>query len=99
MRMYTSYRGIRSTGGAAAPSGSRFRKCVLPGTPSLKTLIELPIGIVAAVRPPRPLLGEPDAEPRRAEPVGALLALRPTDPTVFGILVLSVTGRPHAPPH
>src|SRR2546426_2407518 len=68
MRMYTSYRGIRSTGGAAAPSGSRFRKCVLPGTPSLKTLIELPIGIVAAVRPPRPLLGEPDVEPRRDEP-------------------------------
>src|SRR2546422_3113585 len=55
---------------------SRFRKCVLPGTPSLKTLIELPIGIVAAVRPPRPLLGEPDVEPRRDEPVGALLADR-----------------------
>src|SRR5438876_341381 len=94
MRMYTSYRGIRSTGGAAAPSGSRFRKCVLTGTPSLKTLIELPIGVVAAVRPPRPLLGEPDVEPRRDEPVGALLALRRADREVVGILVLRVTGVP-----
>src|SRR5216117_949535 len=98
MRMYTSYRGIRSTGGAAAPSGSRFRKCVLTGTPSLKTLIELPIGVVAAVRPPRPLLGEPDVEPRRDEPVGALLALRRADREVVGILVLRVTGVPLDPP-
>src|SRR2546422_484225 len=71
---------------------------VLPGTPSLKTLIELPIGIVAAVRPPRPLLGEPDVEPRRDEPVGALLALRRTDREVVGILVLRVTGVPLDPP-
>ena len=35
MRMYTSYKGIRSTGGAVAPSGSTFKKCVLPVTPSL----------------------------------------------------------------
>src|SRR6266566_464316 len=49
MRMYTSYRGMRSTGGAAAPSGSTLRKWVLAGTPSLKTLMQLLIGIVVRI--------------------------------------------------
>src|SRR5437899_11386790 len=76
MRMYTSYRGMRSTGGAAAPSGSTLRKCVLAGTPSLKTLMQLLIGIVVRVAPAGALLGEPGVEPRRYQPVGAFLALR-----------------------
>src|SRR5216110_600384 len=41
MRMYTSYNGMRSTRGAAAPSGNTLRKCVLAVTPSLKTLMTL----------------------------------------------------------
>src|SRR5439155_1571428 len=51
MRMYTSYSGMRSTGGAAAPSGNTLRKCVLAGTPSLNTLMQLLIGIVIRVAP------------------------------------------------
>src|ERR1043166_6025023 len=39
MRMYTSYRGMRSTAGGDAPSGSTFKKWVLDATPSLKTLM------------------------------------------------------------
>src|SRR5438046_9093534 len=76
MRMYTSYRGMRSTGGAAAPSGSTLRKCVLAGTPSLKTLMQLLIGIVVRIAPAGALLGEPGVGPRRYQAVGALLALR-----------------------
>src|SRR5207249_7692866 len=49
IRMYTSYSGMRSTGGADAPSGSRFRKWVLAATPSLETLMQLLIGIVVGV--------------------------------------------------
>src|SRR5439155_21821084 len=71
MRMYTSYNGMRSTGGAAAPSGSTLRKCVLAGTPSLKTLMQLLIGIVVPVTPAGALLGEPGVERRRHQPVGA----------------------------
>src|SRR6267378_3062019 len=56
MRMYTSYSGMRSTGGAAAPSGSTLRKCVFVGTPSLKTLMQLLIRIVVGVAPPGALL-------------------------------------------
>src|SRR6266511_1098078 len=96
--MYTSYRGMRSTGGADAPSGSTFRIWVLAATPSLKTLIELPIRIVADVRPPRPPLGEPRVESRRHEAVGALLALRGADRQVVGILVLGVARVAFDPP-
>src|SRR2546426_1558443 len=65
MRMYTSYNGMRSSGGAVAPSGNTLRKCVLAGTPSLKTLMQLLIGIVVPVTPAGTLLGEPGVEPRR----------------------------------
>src|SRR5689334_17271654 len=41
IRMYTSYKGIRSTGGGVAPSARTFRKCVLAGTPSLARLMDL----------------------------------------------------------
>src|SRR6266545_1615407 len=41
IRMYTSYNGMRSTGGTDAPVGSRFEGCVLAGTPSLDTLLAL----------------------------------------------------------
>src|SRR5213594_1951060 len=101
IRMYTSYRGIRSTGGAAAPSGSTFRKWVLAGTPSLNTLMQLPVGVVPGVRPAGPLLRQPRVEPGRHQTVGALLALGGPDGEVIRVLVLRVTGvaLDPAPPH
>src|SRR5713101_7564596 len=42
IRIYTSYSGMRPTGGAAAPSGSRLSGWVLPATPSLNTLTRAP---------------------------------------------------------
>src|SRR5437660_771257 len=51
MRMYTSYRGMRSTGGTASPFGSRLRACVFAATPSLATLMQLLVGVVEV--PPR----------------------------------------------
>src|SRR2546426_921310 len=90
MRMYTSYRGMRSTGGAAAPSGSTLRKCVLAGTPSLKTLMQLLIGIVVRIASAGALLGEPGVEPRRYQAVGALLALRGLGGEGVGVFVLRV---------
>src|SRR6266545_1450696 len=92
IRMYTSYNGMRSTGGTDAPVGSRFEGCVLAGTPSLDTLMQLLVGIVLRVLAPGALLRQPGVEPRRDEPVGALLALRGADRHVVGVLVLRVTG-------
>src|SRR5213592_42189 len=68
IRMYTSYSGMRSTGGADAPSGSRFRKWVLAATPSLGTLLTLGgadrevvgvlvLGVVVVATHPPPLHG------------------------------------------
>src|SRR5436309_5989020 len=91
MRMYTSYNGMRSTGGAAAPSGSTLRKCVLAGTPSLKTLMQLLIGIVVPVTPAGALLGEPGVERRRHQPVVAFLTLRGAGRERVGVFVLRVT--------
>src|SRR5438128_11274220 len=91
MRMYTSYNGMRSTGGAVAPSGNTLRKCVLAGTPSLKTLMQLLIGIVVPVTPAGTLLGEPGVEPRRHQPVGAFLTLRGAGRDRVGVFVLDVT--------
>src|SRR5437763_15680426 len=90
MRMYTSYNGMRSTGGAVAPSGSTLRKCALAGTPSLKTLMQLLIGIVVRVTPAGVLLGEPGIEPRRHQPVGAVLTLRRAGRARVGGFVLRV---------
>src|SRR5438093_10462102 len=90
MRMYTSYNGMRSTRGAAAPSGNTLRKCVLAVTPSLKTLMQLLIGIVVAVAPPGALLGEPGVEPRRHQPVRAFLTVRPAGGEDVGGFVLRV---------
>src|SRR3989442_11784658 len=90
MRMYTSYRGMRSTGGAAAPSGSTLRKCVLAGTPSLRTHMQLVIGIVVRIASAGALLGEPGGEPRRYQAVGALLALRGLGGEGVGVFVLRV---------
>src|SRR6266513_4382851 len=90
MRMYTSYNGMRSTGGAVAPSGSTLRKCVLAGTPSLKTLMQLLIGIVVPVTPAGVLLGEPGVEPRRHQAVGAILTLRGAGRERVGVFVLRV---------
>src|SRR2546422_2277556 len=90
MRMYTSYSGMRSTGGAAAPSGSTLRKCVFAGTPSLKTLMQLLIRIVVRVAPPGALLVEPGVEPRRDQPVRAFLTLRGAGGEDVGVFVLCV---------
>src|SRR5229473_1311425 len=97
MRMYTSYSGIRSTGGGAAPGGSRFRGCVLAVTPSLGTLMQLLVGVVVGVVPPRPLLGEPGVESRRHQSVGALLTLRGALRERIGVFVLGVAGMPTHP--
>src|SRR3989475_7586312 len=59
IRMYTSYSGMRSAGGSAAPSGSTFRPCVLAGTPSLKTPLQLRRGVVGR----GPGAGPPGREP------------------------------------
>src|SRR5207249_2733114 len=99
IRMYTSYSGMRSTGGADAPSGSRFRKWVLAATPSLETLMQLLIGIVVGVLPARPSLRQPRVEPGRHESVGTFLTLGGADREVVGVLVLGVVVvATHPPP-
>src|SRR6266704_801151 len=98
MRIYTSYRGMRSPGGAVARSGRMFRKCVLAGTPSLKTLTELPIRVVVLVQPAGASLREPGVEARGDKPVGALLALRRADREVVGVFVLGMARMPLDPP-
>src|SRR2546421_156681 len=90
IRIYTSYSGTRSTGATDAPVGTRFKKCVLAATPSLGTLMQVEIGIVVGVLPPRPPLCQPGIEAGRYEPVGALLALGGADGEVVGVLVLGV---------
>src|ERR1041384_2704048 len=97
MRMYTSYRGMRSTAGGDAPSGSTFKKWVLDATPSLKTLMHLLVRVVIAVVSSRARLREPGVEPRGHETVGALLARGRADGEVVGILVLGVPGVPLDP--
>src|SRR5438552_11363737 len=99
IRMYTSYSGMRSTGGADAPSGSRFRKWVLAATPSLETLMQLLIGIVVGVLPARPSLRQPRVEPGRHESVGTFLTLGGADREIVGVLVLGVVVvAAHPPP-
>src|SRR2546429_988912 len=92
MRMYTSYNGIRSTGGATAPFGNRLRSCVFAGTPSLATLMQLLVGIVVPIPPARPLEAEPGVEAGRHETIGALLALGGAHREHVGVFVLGVTG-------
>src|SRR2546429_1136921 len=90
IRIYTSYSGMRSTGGTDAPLGNRFRKCVLAATPSLGTLMQVEIGIVVGVVPPRPPLRQPGVEAGRDESVGAFLALGGAHGEVVGVLVLGI---------
>src|SRR5437762_11940069 len=90
MRMYTSYNGMRSTRGATAPSGNTLRKCVCAVTPSLSTRMQLLIGIVVTAAPAGALLGEPGVEPRRHQPVRALLTLRRAGGEAVGVFVLRV---------
>src|SRR3989440_6814318 len=90
IRIYTSYSGTRSTGATDAPVGTRFKKCVLAATPSLGTLMQVEIGIVVGVLPPRPPLCQPGVEAGRYEPVGALLALGGADGEVVGVFVLGI---------
>src|SRR2546430_1341139 len=92
MRMYTSYRGIRSTGGTAAPFGRRLRVCVFAATPSLATLMQLLVGVVGRVPPARPLVRQPGVELRRHQAVRPLLALRGAHRERVGVFVLGVTG-------
>src|SRR5690348_7068992 len=97
MRMYTSYKGIRSTGGAVAPSGSRFKKCVLAATPSLWMLTQLPIGIVVVIVPAGPRRRQPGVELRRHQTVRALLTLGGAHGEVVRVLVLRVARVPLDP--
>src|SRR6185295_10875593 len=97
MRMYTSYSGMRSTGGATAPSLKTFRGCVFAGTPSLCTLMQLHVRVVIRESPAPLLLGEPGVEARRDEPVRALLLLRRAYRERVGVLVLRVPGVPAHP--
>src|SRR5918996_3344336 len=92
IRMYTSNRGTRVTGGAGVPAGNRFNGCVFASTPSLQTLMDLPVGIVARVLPAGLLAGQPRVELRRHQAVGALLPLRRSDGQVIGVFVLGVPG-------
>src|SRR2546430_16497324 len=91
MRMYTSYRGMRSTGGTASPFGSRLRACVFAATPSLATLIQLLVGVVVPITPARPLVYEPGVEAGWYQAVGALLALRRAGRERVGVFVLRVS--------
>src|SRR5256886_3216884 len=90
IRIYTSHSGTRSTGATDAPVATRFKKCVLAATPSLGPLMQVEIGIVVGVLPPRPPLCQPGIEAGRYEPVGALLALGGADGEVVGVFVLGV---------
>src|SRR5205823_9661927 len=90
MRMYTSYRGMRSTGGTAAPVGSRLSGCVFAATPSLATLIQLLVGVVVRVPPAGALVCQPGVEPRRHQAVGAVLTLRGAGRERVGVFVLRV---------
>src|SRR5438477_169242 len=90
MRMYTSYRGMRSTGGTAAPSARRLSACVFAATPSLATLIQLLVGVVVRVPPAGALVCEPGVEPRRHQTVGAILPLRGAVREGVGVFVLRV---------
>src|SRR5256886_15559303 len=101
MRMYTSYRGMRSIGGTAAPVGRRLSVCVFAATPSLATLIQLLVGVVGRVPPAGALVCEPGGGPRRHQAVGAILTLRGAGGGGVGGFVLCVPRRgprPAAPP-
>src|SRR3989442_14034652 len=88
---------MRSTGGTDAPLGSTFKRCVLAATPSLKTLMQLPVRIVIRVMPAGGLLLEPRVEAGRDESVRALLALGGADREMVGVLVLGVVAVPAYP--
>src|SRR6184192_485967 len=91
IRMYTSYSGMRSTGGAAASPGSRFAGCVFAATPSLLlVLMQLLIGIEVRVLAAGPLLREPGVEPGRNQAVGALLLLGGAHRHEIGVFILHV---------
>src|SRR5256885_4744518 len=92
MRMYTSYRGMRSTGGTAARSARRLSACVFAATPSLATVMQLLVGVVVRVPPAGALVCEPGVETRRHQAVGALLTLRGTGREGVGVFVLRVSG-------
>src|SRR5688572_33505512 len=54
--------------------------------------MQLPVGVVVRVPAAGPLLCEPGVEPRRHQPVRALLALGGADGEVVRVLVLGVAG-------
>src|SRR5437867_5352026 len=79
IRMYTSYSGTRSgCGGGGASPASVLRPRVLAGTPPLDPLMDVPVGVVVGLPPPRAVAREPGVEARCARAVPPLLALRPT---------------------
>src|SRR5438552_5164234 len=97
IRIYTSYSGMRSTGGGGAPSARSCRKCVLAGTPSLAPLMQLRFGVVIGIVTAGPLLREPRVEAGWDQAVGALLALGGPDREVVRVLVLGAAGVPFDP--
>src|SRR6266566_5387753 len=97
IRMYTSYSGMRSTGGAAAPSARTLAGCVFAATPSLLVLMQLLVRIEGDVLAARALLREPRVEARGNQAVGALLLIRGAhchDVRVFVLDVLVVAAHP-----
>src|SRR5207249_2498274 len=82
--------GMRSTGGAVAPSGSTLTECRPTRTSSMNSPTELLLGSVVRVTPAGVLLGEPGVEPRRHQPVGAFLTLRGAGRERVGVFVLRV---------
>src|SRR5205807_9201405 len=75
IRMYTSYRGMRSTGGTASPFGSRLRARVFAATPSLATLMQPLVRVVVPRTPARPLGYGPGVEAGWYQSVRAVLTL------------------------
>src|SRR5689334_10282182 len=90
MRMYTSYNGIRSTGGTGASLDNRFPGCVFAATPSLGALMQLLVGIEVRVLVARTLLRKPGVETGRNQPVGPLLLLGGANRKGVRVLVLDV---------
>src|SRR5438105_11726579 len=88
--MYTSYNGMRSTAGTAAPSVSTLAGCVFAATPSLLVLMQLLVRIEGDVLAAGALLGKPRIETRGNQAVGTLLVFRGTHRHEVGVFILDV---------
>src|SRR5437764_7069895 len=88
--MYTSYNGMRSTAGTAAPPVSTLAACVFAATPSLLVLMQLLVRIERDVLAASTLLGEPRIETRGNQAVGPLLVFRGSHRHEVGVFILDV---------